>query len=139
MAQHVLFDLEAAERSMRAQIAEMNAAAHPDGMTDHDRAFVDLQIGLQDAVVAVAMWHLKAKNSGADMASCAEALGHAVGSMTFGFIANSPADPDALTDLLFSAIDQTISNYAAVNDGGEAEEDVIVLRSSISAMNGGRA
>lgn len=134
MSKHVHYDLAAAEKSMRAGFKEMNDAPRPETMTEADKAFVRMQIDLQEVQVQFGLWHLRRLNECADEDAVISAVGHAIGTMLWSFADNTQFEPmDVVQDLLASAV-QTIGTMI-----GGGSETARVCKTTIDGATGGRA
>jgi hypothetical protein len=133
----VHFDLAQVEQHMRAHFAELNSAARPAGMTARDKEFVRVQISLQDALVAVTLWHVQCRNDAVDPGVAAEALGCAIGQMMSSFAGNSGFRPDEAIAMVFDSALDVIDQFHG--DTSRPAGEHILRKSSVKGQVGGRA
>ncbi len=139
MVKPLHYDLAAAEKEMRQQFAMINGSPAIDGLSSRNRAFVHLQIGLQETQIRASLWHLASVNEDADEEMMSEALGRAIGAIVWSFASNSGLPPEeAAAEVLAFAAD-TMSDMLEPASKGPSRDDVIFHHASLTAIVGGRA
>jgi hypothetical protein len=135
MADHFHFDLDAAERSMQAGYEEMNAKALANCTEDRNREFLKMQIGLQRAQIAFALWHLRQMNDEAEIELTVQALGHAIGTVVWTFATNTDEDaPLGVVEDVFNVALETVQTHAEGAGSGST-----LSKTTLYPMAGGRA